>query len=220
MTDINSPHRADRCRGRRRCHADARSDVARAGRRAALRPAGARLVSLQGRRHRGDGRDRRREPVQVPGRLYHQQGREQINAALAAAYLQPAPDMIAIPYCPCAVQHRLAAGRHRHRHRRGELQEQQGRRRAVPRQPEGAGIDRNQVDVVVISHFHGDHINGLLTPDNKPAFPNAEIMVPAPEWKYFTDDGEMSRADHRSHERRVRRLPPRVRRARPQGHAV
>ena len=56
-----------------------------------------------------------------------------------------------------------------------------------------AGIDRNQVDVVIISHIHGDHINGLLTPDNKPAFPNAEIMVPAPEWKYFTDDGEMSR---------------------------
>ena len=56
-----------------------------------------------------------------------------------------------------------------------------------------SGIDRNQVDVVVISHIHGDHINGLLTPDNKPAFPNAEIMIPAPEWKYFTDDGEMSR---------------------------
>ena len=56
-----------------------------------------------------------------------------------------------------------------------------------------SGIDRNQVDVVVISHIHGDHINGLLTPDSKPAFPNAEIMVPAPEWKYFTDDGEMSR---------------------------
>ncbi len=57
-----------------------------------------------------------------------------------------------------------------------------------------AGIDRNAIDVVVISHFHGDHINGLLTPDNKPAFPNAEVLVPAVEWKYFMDDGEMSRA--------------------------
>ena len=45
-----------------------------------------------------------------------------------------------------------------------------------------------------ISHFHGDHINGLLTPDNKLAFANAEILVPAAEWKYFMDDGEMSRA--------------------------
>ena len=29
-----------------------------------------------------------------------------------------------------------------------------------------AGIDPKTVDMVVISHFHGDHINGLLTPDN------------------------------------------------------
>ena len=57
-----------------------------------------------------------------------------------------------------------------------------------------AGIDRNAIDVVVISHFHADHVNGLLAADNKPAFPNAEIKVPAGEWKFWMDDGEMSRA--------------------------
>ncbi|MFC0242727.1 MBL fold metallo-hydrolase [Rhodopseudomonas telluris] len=57
-----------------------------------------------------------------------------------------------------------------------------------------AGLDPKAVDIVVISHFHADHINGLLTADNQPAFPNAEILVPAAEWKYFMDDGEMSRA--------------------------
>ena len=57
-----------------------------------------------------------------------------------------------------------------------------------------AGIDPKSVDVVVLSHFHGDHINGLLNADNSLAFPNAEVMVPAVEWKYFMDDGEMSRA--------------------------
>jgi glyoxylase-like metal-dependent hydrolase (beta-lactamase superfamily II) len=57
-----------------------------------------------------------------------------------------------------------------------------------------AGIDRNAVDAVIISHFHGDHINGVLTADNKPAFPNAEILVPAGEWKFWNDDGEMSKA--------------------------
>ena len=51
-----------------------------------------------------------------------------------------------------------------------------------------------QVDTVILSHFHGDHINGLLTADSKAAFPNAEIMVPATEWKYWSDDGEMSKA--------------------------
>jgi len=56
-----------------------------------------------------------------------------------------------------------------------------------------SGINRDNVDIVIISHFHGDHINGLLTADNKPAFANAEILVPAAEWKYFMDDAEMGK---------------------------
>jgi glyoxylase-like metal-dependent hydrolase (beta-lactamase superfamily II) len=56
-----------------------------------------------------------------------------------------------------------------------------------------AGFDPKAVDMVVISHFHGDHINGLLSADNVLAFPNAEVLVPATEWKYFMDDGEMSK---------------------------
>jgi glyoxylase-like metal-dependent hydrolase (beta-lactamase superfamily II) len=57
-----------------------------------------------------------------------------------------------------------------------------------------AGIDPKTVDTVVISHFHGDHVNGLLTTENKLAFPNAEVLVPEVEWKFWMDDGEMSRA--------------------------
>jgi glyoxylase-like metal-dependent hydrolase (beta-lactamase superfamily II) len=57
-----------------------------------------------------------------------------------------------------------------------------------------AGFDPKAVDMVVISHFHGDHVNGLLAADGTPAFPNAEVLVPAAEWKFWTDDGEMSRA--------------------------
>jgi len=56
-----------------------------------------------------------------------------------------------------------------------------------------SGIDPATVDTVVISHFHGDHINGLLTPEGKATFANAEIMVPATEWKFWMDDGEMTR---------------------------
>ena len=57
-----------------------------------------------------------------------------------------------------------------------------------------AGLDAKAVDMVVISHFHGDHVNGLLAADGAPAFPNAEVLVPAAEWKFWMDDGEMSRA--------------------------
>lgn len=55
------------------------------------------------------------------------------------------------------------------------------------------GIDPNKVTDVVISHFHGDHINGLLNGTN-PTYPNAQVWVPAPEWKYWTDEGELARA--------------------------
>jgi glyoxylase-like metal-dependent hydrolase (beta-lactamase superfamily II) len=57
-----------------------------------------------------------------------------------------------------------------------------------------AGIARNAIDTVVISHFHADHVNGLLAADGKPAFPHAEIKVPEAEWSFWMDDGEMSRA--------------------------
>jgi glyoxylase-like metal-dependent hydrolase (beta-lactamase superfamily II) len=57
-----------------------------------------------------------------------------------------------------------------------------------------AGFDAKAVDMVVISHFHVDHVNGLLAADGTPAYPNAEVLVPATEWKFWMDDGEMSRA--------------------------
>jgi glyoxylase-like metal-dependent hydrolase (beta-lactamase superfamily II) len=57
-----------------------------------------------------------------------------------------------------------------------------------------AGIDPKAIDLVVISHFHGDHVNGLVTADGGRAFPNAEVTVPAVEWKFWMDDGEMARA--------------------------
>lgn len=57
-----------------------------------------------------------------------------------------------------------------------------------------AGIDAKSIDIVAISHFHGDHIGGLVTADGGPAFPNAEVMVPAAEWAFWMDDGNMSRA--------------------------
>ena len=47
---------------------------------------------------------------------------------------------------------------------------------------------------MIISHYHGDHVNGLVMADGKPGFPNAEILVPAAEHKYWMDDAEMSKA--------------------------
>lgn len=57
-----------------------------------------------------------------------------------------------------------------------------------------AGFDPAQVETVVISHFHGDHINGLRLKDGTAVFPNAEVMVPAAEWAYWMDDTRMNQA--------------------------
>ena len=57
-----------------------------------------------------------------------------------------------------------------------------------------AGIDPKAVDIVLISHMHGDHILGLKTPDGALAFPNAEIKVPAVDWTFWMSDDNMSKA--------------------------
>lgn len=40
-----------------------------------------------------------------------------------------------------------------------------------------SGYLPEQVDEIYITHFHGDHINGLLGADGKPAFPNATVRA-------------------------------------------
>jgi glyoxylase-like metal-dependent hydrolase (beta-lactamase superfamily II) len=57
-----------------------------------------------------------------------------------------------------------------------------------------AGVDPKSIDMVLISHFHADHINGLHDDRGAPAFPNAEIAVPAREWDFWMDDGVLSQA--------------------------
>jgi glyoxylase-like metal-dependent hydrolase (beta-lactamase superfamily II) len=57
-----------------------------------------------------------------------------------------------------------------------------------------AGIDPKAIDIVLISHMHGDHVLGLKTPDGALAFPNAEIKVPAIDWTYWMSDENMSKA--------------------------
>ena len=57
-----------------------------------------------------------------------------------------------------------------------------------------SGVDPKTIDTILISHFHGDHISGIRAKAGAANFPNAEIMVPSIEWKYWNDEGEAARA--------------------------
>lgn len=50
------------------------------------------------------------------------------------------------------------------------------------------GYAPGDMDVVLISHFHGDHINGLLDGEGRPAFANARVVVPAPERDFWLSE--------------------------------
>jgi glyoxylase-like metal-dependent hydrolase (beta-lactamase superfamily II) len=57
-----------------------------------------------------------------------------------------------------------------------------------------AGIDPKQIDTLLVSHFHGDHINGIRLKAGAVTYPNAEIAVPGVEWDFWMDDARMNAA--------------------------
>lgn len=59
---------------------------------------------------------------------------------------------------------------------------------------QSAGYKAKNVDRVLITHFHADHIGGLLTAEGRPAFPNSEIWVPAAEYAFWMDDKNMAQS--------------------------
>lgn len=57
-----------------------------------------------------------------------------------------------------------------------------------------AGIDPARGTHVIHSHFHGDHVNGLLNAEGGRAFPNAAVLVPEPEWSWWTTEANQTRS--------------------------
>jgi glyoxylase-like metal-dependent hydrolase (beta-lactamase superfamily II) len=118
--------------------------------------------------------------------------KEDVNAALVAAFMEPG--VFVGPYNPIVLNTggKLAlvdtgtseAGYIASKGATGQLMTNLA----------AAGIEAGAIDTVIISHYHGDHINGLLKADKSLAFPNAEILVPANEHQFYMDDGNMSRA--------------------------
>ncbi|MDR1500756.1 MAG: MBL fold metallo-hydrolase [Tannerellaceae bacterium] len=55
------------------------------------------------------------------------------------------------------------------------------------------GITPDKVDVVLLTHMHGDHIGGMLR-EGQPSFPNAEVYLSQPEHDYWATESRGQQA--------------------------
>ncbi|MBZ9863082.1 MBL fold metallo-hydrolase [Mesorhizobium sp. CA12] len=64
----------------------------------------------------------------------------------------------------------------------------------LPANMKAAGIDYKAIDTIMISHFHPDHVWGLMEKGtNDPVFPNAELIVNATEYNWWTDPDRLAK---------------------------
>ena len=64
----------------------------------------------------------------------------------------------------------------------------------LPSNMKAAGIDRSQISTILVSHFHPDHVWGLMEKGtNAAVFPNAELVVSSTEYKWWTEPGRVEK---------------------------
>ncbi|WP_457808661.1 MBL fold metallo-hydrolase [Kushneria sp. EE4] len=57
------------------------------------------------------------------------------------------------------------------------------------------GVLPEAIDIVLVTHLHPDHIGGLITSDDQPAFANARILVPGEELDFWQQQAPAEASD-------------------------
>jgi glyoxylase-like metal-dependent hydrolase (beta-lactamase superfamily II) len=64
----------------------------------------------------------------------------------------------------------------------------------LPANMKAAGIDHTKISTILVSHFHPDHVWGLMEKGtNAAVFPNAELIVNGAEYKWWTDPSRVEK---------------------------
>ncbi|GAB7536496.1 MBL fold metallo-hydrolase [Burkholderia sp. 3C] len=61
-----------------------------------------------------------------------------------------------------------------------------------------AGVEPAEIDTILLTHAHPDHVGGLVDAAGHIAFPNAELVAHQREVAFWRDEGNLSRASERA----------------------
>jgi glyoxylase-like metal-dependent hydrolase (beta-lactamase superfamily II) len=67
---------------------------------------------------------------------------------------------------------------------------------SLPSQLRAAGCPPEQVELIVLTHPHPDHVGWLATADGQRPFPAARLALAAADWDYFIGQGQGEMAAH------------------------
>ncbi|HTB04524.1 MAG TPA: MBL fold metallo-hydrolase [Bradyrhizobium sp.] len=119
--------------------------------------------------------------------------KEQAEAAAEAAYMPKG--MVAVPFNPQLINTGSKLVLIDCGNGVSMLEPSKGRAGRTLQNLAAAGVDPKSIDIVLMSHLHPDHTNGIRAADGSMAFPNAEIMVPAKEWEFWMSPENAAKAE-------------------------
>ncbi len=81
----------------------------------------------------------------------------------------------------------------------------------VGRLPESlrwAGVAPADIDLVVLTHGHPDHIGGIVDAAGESQFPNARFVMARTEWQFWTSEATLAKVPDPFRSAALRNLPP------------